>query len=174
MADNSTLTPRKVFSAAHRPRQKTDFAAFTSADVKRCEAFSTSCRPIFVPCPRQALARALSVPNRPLPPVAWLAPPPRGRLRLAAADEDARTCFSENPFPRTAHWGNPSPMPGRRFIVLPAVCPAPPRNTRNSFFLRSDGRQSCIYSAFPARSPLPRCIPASQAPCRRIPGGGSS
>ena len=41
-ADHSTLTPRKVFSAAHRSRQKTDFIAFTSADVKLREAFSTS------------------------------------------------------------------------------------------------------------------------------------
>ena len=38
-ADNSTLTPRKVFSATHRSRQKTDHPAFASADAKLCEAF---------------------------------------------------------------------------------------------------------------------------------------
>ena len=38
-ADNSTLTPRKVFSAAHRSRQKTNHPAFASADAKLCEAF---------------------------------------------------------------------------------------------------------------------------------------
>ena len=41
-AANSTLAPRKVFSATHMSRQKTDFTAFTSADVKLCEAFFTS------------------------------------------------------------------------------------------------------------------------------------
>ena len=39
MADNSTLTLRKVFSATHRSRQKTDHIAFASADAKLCEAF---------------------------------------------------------------------------------------------------------------------------------------
>ena len=38
-ADNSTLTPRKVFSATHRSRQKTNHPAFASADAKLCEAF---------------------------------------------------------------------------------------------------------------------------------------
>ena len=38
-ADNSTLTPRKVFSATHMSRQKTDHIAFASADAKLCEAF---------------------------------------------------------------------------------------------------------------------------------------
>ena len=38
-ADNSTLTPRKVFSAARRSRQKTDHIAFAYADAKLCEAF---------------------------------------------------------------------------------------------------------------------------------------
>lgn len=41
MADNSTLALRKVFSATHRSRQKTNFTAFASADAKLCEAFST-------------------------------------------------------------------------------------------------------------------------------------
>ena len=39
IADNSTLTPRKVFSATHMSRQKTDRTAFASADAKLCEAF---------------------------------------------------------------------------------------------------------------------------------------
>ena len=39
IADNSTLTPRKVFSATHMSRQKTDHTAFASADAKLCEAF---------------------------------------------------------------------------------------------------------------------------------------
>ena len=39
IADNSTLTPRKVFSATHMSRQKTNYAAFASADAKLCEAF---------------------------------------------------------------------------------------------------------------------------------------
>ena len=39
IADNSTLTPRKVFSATHMSRQKTDLTAFASADAKLCEAF---------------------------------------------------------------------------------------------------------------------------------------
>ena len=38
-ADNSTLTPRKVFSATHMSRQKTDNIDFASADAKLCEAF---------------------------------------------------------------------------------------------------------------------------------------
>ena len=40
-ADNSTLTPRKVFSATHMSRQKTYNTAFASADAKLCEAFLT-------------------------------------------------------------------------------------------------------------------------------------
>ena len=39
IADNSTLTPRKVFSATHMSRQKTYHTAFASADAKLCEAF---------------------------------------------------------------------------------------------------------------------------------------
>ncbi len=39
IADNSTLTPRKVFSATHMSRQKTYNTAFASADAKLCEAF---------------------------------------------------------------------------------------------------------------------------------------
>ena len=39
IADNSTLTPRKVFSATHMSRQKTYNNAFASADAKLCEAF---------------------------------------------------------------------------------------------------------------------------------------
>ena len=39
IADNSTLTPRKVFSATHMSRQKTDNIDFASADAKLCEAF---------------------------------------------------------------------------------------------------------------------------------------
>ena len=39
IADNSTLTPRKVFSATHMSRQKTNCIAFASADAKLCEAF---------------------------------------------------------------------------------------------------------------------------------------
>ena len=38
-ADNSTLAPRKVFSATHRSRQKTDQTSFASADAKLCEDF---------------------------------------------------------------------------------------------------------------------------------------
>ena len=38
IADNSTLTPRKVFSATHMSRQKTDID-FASADAKLCKAF---------------------------------------------------------------------------------------------------------------------------------------
>ena len=38
-ANDSALTPRKVFSAARRSRQKTDHIAFASADAKLCEAF---------------------------------------------------------------------------------------------------------------------------------------
>ena len=41
IADNSTLTPRKVFSATHMSRQKTYDTAFASADAKLCEAFLT-------------------------------------------------------------------------------------------------------------------------------------
>ena len=40
-ADNSTLTPRKVFSATHMSRQKTYHTSFASADAKLCEAFLT-------------------------------------------------------------------------------------------------------------------------------------
>ena len=39
IADNSTLTPRKVFSATHMSRQKTYHTAFASAGAKLCEAF---------------------------------------------------------------------------------------------------------------------------------------
>ncbi len=39
IADNSTLTPRKVFSSTHMSRQKTYNTAFASADAKLCEAF---------------------------------------------------------------------------------------------------------------------------------------
>ena len=39
IADNSTLTPRKVFSATHMSRQKTYHTTFASADAKLCEAF---------------------------------------------------------------------------------------------------------------------------------------
>ena len=42
IADNSTLTPRKVFSATHMSRQKTDNIDFASADAKLCEAFLAS------------------------------------------------------------------------------------------------------------------------------------
>ena len=40
-ADNSTLTSRKVFSATHMSRRKTNYTAFASADAKLCEAFLT-------------------------------------------------------------------------------------------------------------------------------------
>ena len=44
MADNSTLALRKVFSATHMSRQKTDYIDFTPAGVKLCEAFELFCR----------------------------------------------------------------------------------------------------------------------------------
>ena len=44
-ADNSTLTPRKVFSATHMSRQKTNRIAFASADAKLCEAFLQTATP---------------------------------------------------------------------------------------------------------------------------------
>ena len=45
IADNSTLTPRKVFSATHMSRQKTYHTAFASADAKLCEAFFDKLKP---------------------------------------------------------------------------------------------------------------------------------
>ncbi len=66
IADNSTLTPRKVFSATHMSRQKTDNIDFASADAKLCEAFLPCCiqgadhglHPVFIPSALFALVFA--------------------------------------------------------------------------------------------------------------------
>ncbi|MGI6029498.1 MAG: hypothetical protein ACOX81_08810 [Candidatus Heteroscillospira sp.] len=41
-ANNSTLAPRRVFSATYTPRQKTDLIFFAAPAAKLCETFLTS------------------------------------------------------------------------------------------------------------------------------------